>query len=120
MYYDPILAKLIAWGEDRETARKRMTQALNDYVVMGIKTTIPYLRDVMGVPDFISGKTTTDFIENNLSDWQENEKNEYLRAALTAAAVFEHTSAEYKSTPSAETTHSPWSILGNWRIGERG
>jgi len=120
MYYDPILAKLIAWGEDRETARKRMTQALKDYVVMGIKTTIPYLKDVMGVPDFMSGKTTTDFIENNLSDWKENDKNEYLRAALTAAAVFEHTRPEFKSTPSTETTHSPWSILGNWRIGERG
>ena len=120
MYYDPILAKLIAWGEGREIARKRMVQALKDYVVMGIKTTIPYLKDVMGVPDFISGKTTTDFIEKNLSGWEENEKNEYLHAALTTAAVFEHTQPEFKSIPSDETAYSPWSILGNWRIGERG
>ena len=117
MYYDPILAKLIVWGETREVARRRMVEALSDYVVMGIQTTIPYLKDVIEHPDFVSGNTSTDFIQKNLSPWVEDEKQNFLQAALLAAAMQEYMRTDVAS-PSIETiAFSPWETLGNWRVG---
>ena len=55
IYYDPILAKLIVWAEDREPACRRMAAALDDYVVLGIRTTIGFLKDVISHPDVPGG-----------------------------------------------------------------
>jgi len=118
-YYDPILAKLIVWGEDREASRKRMVRALRDYVVLGIKTTIPYLKDVMQEPDFVSGSTTTDFIEKNLGNWKESEREEFLEVALVAAAIQDVLQQEADSGVRKKIAFSPWTTLGNWRIGSR-
>ena len=118
-FYDPILAKLIVWGEDRETARLRMIQALKDYVVMGIKTTIPYLRDVMLEPDFISGNTTTEFIEKNLSGWKQKENKELLKAALVAASFHENFQSKTGAASKKSVAFSPWTALGDWKIGRR-
>ncbi|MDI6840551.1 MAG: acetyl-CoA carboxylase biotin carboxylase subunit [bacterium] len=63
-YYDPILSKLIVWAETREFARRRLVQALKGYVILGIKTTIPFLIDVIEHPKFIKTETTS-------SPWQE-------------------------------------------------
>ena len=119
LYYDPILAKLITWGEDRDVSRKRMIEALSEYVVMGIKTTIPYLKDVMEQPDFISGATTTDFIEKNLSGWTENESEEFLHIALAAVAIQTGEQTESDTGSRKRVEFSPWRTSGRWRIGER-
>ena len=57
IYYDPILAKLIVWAEDREAACRRMAAALDEYVILGIHTTIGFLKDVVGHPEFRAGRT---------------------------------------------------------------
>ncbi|MFH1943702.1 MAG: acetyl-CoA carboxylase biotin carboxylase subunit [bacterium] len=119
MYYDPILAKLIAWGEDRECARKRMTEALSEYVVLGIKTTIPYLKHVMEHPAFVRGDTTTDFIEKNCSEWKAPESDEAFRIALVAAAVQTRMEENRGMPMKKRTAASPWTTVGRWRIGER-
>jgi acetyl-CoA carboxylase biotin carboxylase subunit len=119
MYYDPILSKLIVWGEDREVARKRMVGALSEYVVLGIKTTISYLRDVMQQSDFISGSTATDFIEKNMSHWNENEDGTYLQPALIAAAIHKQIQATTQSDFKKRIEISPWNTSGRWRIGGR-
>lgn len=119
MYYDPILAKLIAWGKDREVARKRMVGALSEYVVLGIKTTISYLRDVMQQTDFISGRTATDFIEKNMSEWTENEDGTFLQPALIAAAIHKQVQTTSKFGFRKRIEFSPWNTSGRWRIGGR-
>lgn len=63
-YYDSMLAKLIAHGRDRSEAIKRLNRALSEYVIEGIKTTIPFHQMVVNNPRFHSGKYSTDFIEN--------------------------------------------------------
>ncbi len=63
-YYDPMIAKMIAWGADREEARKRMIQALKETVIEGIKTNIPFHLKALEHPLFIEGKTYTSFIED--------------------------------------------------------
>ena len=64
-YYDSMVGKLICWGKDREDARLRMLRALNEYVITGIKTTIPFHREILNNDIFISGKFNTSFLEKN-------------------------------------------------------
>ncbi|HSO09962.1 MAG TPA: acetyl-CoA carboxylase biotin carboxylase subunit [Desulfoprunum sp.] len=66
VYYDPLLAKVITWGEDREAARKRMVQALNGYHIEGICTNIDFANQVLTHPVFIRGDLSTDFIPTEL------------------------------------------------------
>ena len=63
-YYDSMIGKLICWGETRTEARRRMYQALKEYVITGICTTIPFHQDIIEDEVFISGKFNTGFIED--------------------------------------------------------
>ncbi len=63
-YYDSMIGKLICWGENRKQARRRMYQALKEYVVSGIKTTIPFHQQIVEDEVFKSGKFNTGFIED--------------------------------------------------------
>jgi len=63
VHYDPLLLKLIAWGRTRDEAIDRMQAALAGCVVEGVKTTLPFLRRVMGDPDFRRGAVHTQMVE---------------------------------------------------------
>lgn len=63
IYYDPMISKLAVWGRTRREAIDRMRRALDEYVVGGIKTTLPFFREVMGDTEFIEGRLDTAFIE---------------------------------------------------------
>jgi acetyl-CoA carboxylase biotin carboxylase subunit len=62
-YYDSMIAKLIVHAETREEAIRRMDRALEEYIIEGIKTTIPFHRKVMNNKDFIEGNIDTGFLE---------------------------------------------------------
>lgn len=62
-YYDPLLAKVIAWGETRQEAAERLVKALGDFRVEGIKTTIPTNLLILGSPRYLSGDMDTGFID---------------------------------------------------------
>ncbi len=66
-YYDSLLGKLITWGRDRDEAIARMRWALDEYVVEGIKTTVPFHRAVVRDPEFLSGTFDTGYIERFLA-----------------------------------------------------
>ncbi|WP_269540407.1 acetyl-CoA carboxylase biotin carboxylase subunit [Cerasicoccus fimbriatus] len=66
-YYDSMVAKLMVHGKTREIAMDRMYRALNEYMIRGIKTTIPFCAAVMKDPVFRSGDVTTKYIEEFLS-----------------------------------------------------
>lgn len=68
VYYDPMLAKIITWGEDREQARKRMVQAVNGYHIEGVFTNVDFANQVLTHPVFIQGDLSTDFIPAYLLD----------------------------------------------------
>ena len=122
IYYDPILAKLIVWAENRTSACQRMVNALDDYVILGIKTTIDFLKEVIAHPQFAAGKTTTSFIEKNFDGWQgEAKTEESLRLALIASAFDNFNKAYSRVNKEAvrKEVYSPWQALGRWRIGGR-
>ena len=62
-YYDSMIGKLICYGRDRQTAIQRTYRALNEYLIRGIKTTIPLHKAIMSDPTFIEGKATTAYME---------------------------------------------------------
>jgi acetyl-CoA carboxylase biotin carboxylase subunit len=66
IFYDPMISKLITWGETREQALARMRRALAEYEVRGIKTTIPFFQWVLNDDDFIAGRFDTGFIDRKL------------------------------------------------------
>ena len=61
-FYDPMIGKLIAWGETRSEACARIKEALENYKVEGIKTNIPMLIQTVGHEQFLTGYTTTQFV----------------------------------------------------------
>jgi len=66
--YDPMIAKLIAHGSDRNAALDRMGRALDDFRIDGISTNIAFLRKLMDHPRFRAGDTFTGFVESHLAD----------------------------------------------------
>jgi acetyl-CoA carboxylase biotin carboxylase subunit len=83
IYYDPMISKLAAWGRTRGEAIERMRRALAEYTVGGIKTTLPFFREIMRDAEFIEGRLDTSFIE------QFNRRR--AEAAATEAARVEET-----------------------------
>ena len=115
-HYDPMLAKLAVWGDTREAARRRMLCALGDYIVLGCTTAIPFLIEVLDHPAFVAGDTHTHFIEEHFPTWHPRERHRMI-AAIAAAieGVRPPTSA---GVSSAASPASPWTTLGNWRLGQ--
>ncbi len=63
-FYDSMIAKLIVWGATRQQAIARMIRALDEFIIEGVKTTIPFHQEVLRSPEFLDGKFGTDFIKN--------------------------------------------------------
>lgn len=71
-HYDSLIAKLIVHGNTREEAITKMKSALDEFIIEGVNTTIPFHKKVMSNPDFISGNFTTNFVEKLNRTGQEN------------------------------------------------
>jgi len=68
VYYDPMIAKLIAWGEDRAAAIQTMRDGLDGMIIEGVKTNIPFLRRVFAGEDFGAGRIHTRYVDERLAD----------------------------------------------------
>jgi acetyl-CoA carboxylase biotin carboxylase subunit len=91
MDYDPLLAKLIGYGTDREQAISRLTRALSEYFVGGIKTNISLFRRILRHPDFRAAKLDTGFLDRLLKQKEEVESSVDQKAveiAVIAAGMF--------------------------------
>ena len=64
IYYDPMIAKLIVHAANREQAIERMKRALDEFIIEGVQTTIPFHRQLMDHPDFVAGNYTKKFMES--------------------------------------------------------
>ncbi|HEY7835589.1 MAG TPA: acetyl-CoA carboxylase biotin carboxylase subunit [Ktedonobacterales bacterium] len=81
LYYDPLLAKLICWGEDRAQAIARLRRAMDEYTIAGVRTTLFFAQWLMRHPRFLAGDFSTDFIAE---EWHPDQ--EAATAAGTLAA----------------------------------
>jgi len=117
-HYDPILSKLIVWAENRNSAIRRMSNVLKDYVILGIKTNLGYLKRIMDTKKFSDGDYHTHFIDENESDLRLSKKN--LPEIMVASGVL-IAGAEREFRGSAEVAQveyrtTPWQELGDWEI----
>lgn len=85
LYYDPMLAKVITWGETRDTAIRTMLDALDGCHIAGISTTIPFCRFVLRHPAFVSGEYSTGFVNEHWSDAQPSIEPDFQQLAAAAA-----------------------------------
>ncbi len=118
VHYDPILSKLVAWDETRDQARRRMIEALRRYAILGVKTNIHFLMDILEHPAFAEGETHTGFIPEHFPDWRPPAGSDAgLRMALLAAAALGKSAPGSRSVAAAEEAPSPWKAGTRWRIG---
>jgi acetyl-CoA carboxylase, biotin carboxylase subunit len=87
IYYDPMIAKLITWGENRVEAILRMRRALREYQIRGIKTNISFHQWILRHPNFMSGKVHTGFIDQEYHSTSKEEVFPHKEIALASAAI---------------------------------
>ncbi len=119
-YYDPILSKLVAWGEDREAARRRMLLALNEYVIHGVNSSITLHKKLLMNDDFIKGEIRTDFFELHKDELTAVVEKEAPKEAFIAAALFELAEQGRGSRTGSIPEATPWQEIGQWEIGGGG
>jgi acetyl-CoA carboxylase biotin carboxylase subunit len=110
--YDPLLAKLVAWGKDREEAVGRMRRALSEYRIYGIKTTVPFFRRLLSHPRFLAGDTTTHFIADLEREAAPDGSEEKRAAVLAAGLKSLLDSRRGGAAPAGGRAASPWKLRG--------
>ncbi len=118
-FYDPILAKLVVHDENRELARKKMLIALENYVILGTKTSVSFLRDLLDHEAFIEGETFTDFIDQHMSGWKDSAGAPPDDVLIAAALAEFHRKPSVKGGGVSEAA-TPWRTVGSWEIGDQG
>jgi 3-methylcrotonyl-CoA carboxylase alpha subunit len=116
IYYDPLLAKLVASAETRETARQRMLAALRRFPILGIRTNIPFLIRVLEHPRFVEAAIDTSFLDREGHGLCEENVGPGLEAALAAAAAYDGRPAARSAQ--AQAAADPWDRLHGWRNGQ--
>lgn len=127
MHYDPMIAKLITWGETREAARERMVAALGAWEIAGLTTNVGFLRALAAHPAYAAGDTHTGFITEH---WPEGYENpaipQDLLVALAVAGCFGGTSpyaspfVQNAAAPTGDGSEGPDPVSVWRRIGSAG
>jgi len=123
IYYDPLISKLAAWGRTRDESIDRLRRALDEYEVGGIKTTLPFFREIVRDEEFKLGKLDTGFIarfnERRKAAAHPPDKNqEHQDMAIIAAAL--HYAASRKAAASSQSAdrhrENRWKMSGRTRL----
>lgn len=113
-HYDPMIAKLIVWDENRSRAIDKMIRVLKDSLVFGVNTNIPYLIEILNHDEFRSGKMTTRFIEKYFAEGLK-EKTQTEQIKKWASEVNKKIRIQASGSGAADTAKilSPWE--SHWR-----
>jgi acetyl-CoA carboxylase biotin carboxylase subunit len=123
VHYDPMVAKLIAWGADRPEAIERLKRALAEFVVKGIKTSIPFHQKVAQHPVFLEGRYDTGFIDQYMDGGKGGDPSgagpdeEASRVAFMLAAIAAYRRDKQRATHAASVSREggledPWKAFG--------
>lgn len=123
IHYDPLISKLAAWGRTRKEAIDRLRRALAEYDVVGIKTTLPFFREIMRDDEFLSGKLDTGFIPRFNERHARSTKGSHSErladiAMLAAAFTYQHEQHQMAiNRPSESEIASRWKMSGRLARG---
>lgn len=116
-FYDPMIAKLIVWGETRAQAILRMRRALEEYRIVGVRTNIPFHQVLMDSHRFMGGQYDTRFVEERFSmeDAEEyREKYDEVAAILATLVAHRETERSAQIVNRNERDASNWKWVGRW------
>jgi acetyl-CoA carboxylase biotin carboxylase subunit len=124
MDYDPLLAKLIGYGTDREQAISRLTRALSEYFVGGIKTNISLFRRILRNPDFRAAKLDTGFLDRMLKQKEDKvvdsaEESKAAEVAVIAAGMFAVLGQSAAAVGERRTNGADLETKSNWKNAAR-
>lgn len=111
--YDPMLAKLIVWGETREDCMQRMRRALQDFAISGIQTNLPLFQRILDDPDFIAGRYNTGFLRRPLTEAGPQASDELLHDLAVIAAI------AYQVRLQSQQPVTPDRLLQGWHRSGR-
>ena len=114
VFYDPMIAKLIVWDEDRQRALQRLDQALGQYRVIGVTTNIDFLRRLATHGDFINAELSTDFIPSHETALFAATQLP-LESLAPLAGLYLTLQREAQPLPTLDST-SPWHTRDHWRM----
>ena len=123
MFYDPMLAKIIAWGRDREEARHRLMAALRETVVHGVVTNVPMLLALRAEPAYVASEVHTGWLDKqygNEAPGMGSASGLTAMAALAAAGQggpLASNGAAHAAIQAGPATSDPWTALAGWRAG---
>jgi 3-methylcrotonyl-CoA carboxylase alpha subunit len=109
-FYDPMIAKIIAWADDRDDARRRLCRALADTAVLGVATNLGFLARVAADPDFSAGAVDTGFIERR--------REALLPAPCPPPDIALAAAALYRVLRDLAGSADPWSRRDGWRLNQ--
>ena len=116
VHYDPMISKLVVWGEDRARAVARMRRALDEYQVRGIETNLAFHRRCLRHPAFVAGDYDTGFIGRHAAELHPRADDAELVAAICAAVLDGGGSPQASTTPSAAPVAiAASSEISGWR-----
>lgn len=116
-YYDPLISKLVSWGETRGQAILRMRRALEEYRIVGVRTNIPFHQRMMDSHRFMGGQYDTRFVEERFSmDEADEEKTQNMEIAAVIATLMTHQHLEQSAqiVRRGERDTSNWKWVGRW------
>jgi len=116
-FYDPMIAKLIVWGETRAQAILRMRRALEEYRIVGVRTNIPFHQTMMDSHRFMGGQYDTVFVEERFSMDDAGEgKDAHAETAAILATLVAHQETERSANivNRNERDTSNWKWVGRW------
>ena len=108
VHYDPMLAKIVTWGVDREQARRRMLRALSEFRVVGVQTNVPFHVAMLQSSAFRQGAFHTLYVEQEFSFGAETRPDHSDLAALAAAAYLGRNGGTSAGTPALSPQRGGW------------
>ena len=118
VFYDSMIAKLVAWGASRDEAITRMARALREYQVLGIRTTIPFFMWLMRQPSYRNGEYDTTYLDRLLADRKGESFNELTAADEELAAISAAVDAFLRASASAGAQTGP-PTAAHWKHAAR-
>lgn len=118
IHYDPMIAKVIVWGEDREAALRRLRTALAEYEISGIATNLGFLARLAAQVDYAAGAIDTGFIARHRSDLvpEAEPAPAWVLAAASLTLLRDQTMGALKLAAQSQDPHSPWNRRDGWRL----
>ena len=115
VHYDPMLAKLIAYASNREEARRRATNALREFAILGIRTNIPFLLQILEHPQFVDAAIDTGFLDRESGALATSIPAELPPAVLAAVSTLRTPGARHSPSGERRESVDPFETLRGWR-----